>query len=145
MLSLRIVILHHTTRQGSHYDWLMEDPHALVQATDDAQASLWAARVEQPPWLWRGDRRQLLTPLVPHRRHYLQYQGPISAGRGSVKRVACGVFHPICWTPGLLRLQIHWQSPESCPPMLVEVALAADSNWFVIDTSATGIITPPVQ
>lgn len=147
MLSLQIVILHHTTGQGSHYDWLMEEPPSSKQTSKqtsaDSQSLLWAARVDQPPWLWRGDRKQTLTPLVPHRRRYLHYQGPISAGRGSVKRVARGLFHPICWTPGLLRLQIHWQSPAHCVPMLAEVTTTAQWSGFVANASPPGIIAPP--
>lgn len=34
-------------------------------------------------------------PLAAHRRHFLDYEGPISGGRGEVRRWDCGGYEPI--------------------------------------------------
>jgi hypothetical protein len=74
----RSVLLEHTTADGSvHLDWLIEQPglpveHRLIAfrcSTDPAGG---------PPWT--GER------LPDHRAFYLEYEGPISGGRGVVRR-----------------------------------------------------------
>ena len=90
MRHFRTVILHHTSRHGSHYDWLLEDP---------AQPGglLWAARVIHASDAWLSMGAFTLQPIAPHRRRYLSYEGPISGGRGQVRRVDEGVFVPRLW------------------------------------------------
>jgi hypothetical protein len=87
---LRFVILHHTGCDRPHWDWFFEESQALVG---------W--RVYHDP------TRQAKDGLVlfrqgDHRKHYLDYEGPLSAGRGQVRRVAAGVYRltarqPDCW------------------------------------------------
>jgi hypothetical protein len=93
-MRLRTVLLKHTLSDGSwHYDWLIEraagagaaesafagepDPRVLMSfrtmvRVDEATTPFEAVRVED------------------HRRSYLDYEGPISGGRGEVVRVAAG-------------------------------------------------------
>lgn len=140
---LKTVILHHVTRTGSHYDWLMEDP----SQHGNPDALLWTARMDQPPWLWRADQKQSLVPIAPHRRHYLTWQGPIGQGplgedRGSVKRVAQGRFFAPMWTPSRRLLHIQWDyaiaspaSPTAALPsytMRIEVNLSSHSSAFIL-------------
>lgn len=75
----RSVLLEHATADGSvHLDWLIERPgladeHRLIAfrcSTDPAPG---------PPWI--GER------LPDHRAVYLEYEGPISGGRGVVRRL----------------------------------------------------------
>lgn len=75
----RSVLLEHTTADGCvHFDWLIERPGLVVEhrliafrcSTDPADG---------PPW--DGER------LPDHRADYLEYQGPISGGRGVVRRL----------------------------------------------------------
>ena len=42
--------------------------------------------------VWPVAGRTRLTPLDPHRAAYLDYEGPVSGGQGSVRRVAGGTF-----------------------------------------------------
>lgn len=128
MRLLKTVILEHITREGCHYDWLMEDP------TAGPQALLWTARVQLAPEKWRTGHQQILTPINPHRRAYLTYQGPISQDRGSVKRVAQGRFLAPLWTPAQRLLNIHWQEQTPlCPhqKMQVQIHLSQTTGSFV--------------
>jgi len=80
------VLLKHTTPDGqSHFDWLLEQPN------DPGEHRMIAFRCAQDPLpicppdtgksAWSGER------LPDHRAHYIRYQGPISDGRGNVRRV----------------------------------------------------------
>lgn len=82
MLNLPTVILHHALRDGEHYDWLFARPGGV--------RSLVSFRVDRAPWQWSGAARLRLTPLADHRWAYLRYEGPISRGRGVVRRVDAG-------------------------------------------------------
>ncbi|MEM9415317.1 MAG: hypothetical protein AAGA29_07565 [Planctomycetota bacterium] len=89
MTTHRFAILEHTTGQGVHHDLLIEDPALDDTLHDDAHA-LRAWRVDPHPQHWATLETITLTPLPHHRRRYLTYEGPISADRGSVRRVAQG-------------------------------------------------------
>ncbi len=102
MQSLPTVLLHHTTRTGSHYDWLLTDPR-------DPQGKLWTARCELPSEHWLGAGRLALEPIQPHRRVYLTYQGPITGGRGSVQRIDEGTFVPRLWTQSRIVIELNFQ------------------------------------
>lgn len=75
----RTVLLEHTTPDGGvHLDWLIERPGI------DAEHRLIAFRCTDDPTTrsaWVGER------LPDHRARYLEYEGPISGNRGSVRRV----------------------------------------------------------
>ncbi|MGD0462689.1 MAG: hypothetical protein ABSB74_09380 [Tepidisphaeraceae bacterium] len=78
MPSLRYVVLQHSQIDVPHYDLMIE----LAPGSDLAT--------------WRGphwppEANDEFTPLPLHRRHYLQYEGPISDNRGKVLRVASGI------------------------------------------------------
>jgi len=76
----RCVLLRHTLPNGdSHLDWMIEVDHGplvsfrvAIGVNPLADLSFQAERI--------GD----------HRREYLDYQGPISGGRGGVVRIATG-------------------------------------------------------
>ncbi len=75
---LRYVVLHHTGFEQPHFDLMLE-------------AELGSERLltwRTPAWPLREGMR--LIRLGPHRRGYLDYQGPVSRGRGEVRRVAQG-------------------------------------------------------
>lgn len=75
-MSTRFTVLHHTGLAQPHFDLLLEAaPDQLLLAFRLMQWPAVAERVER---------------LADHRRIYLDYEGPISGGRGSVRRVCTG-------------------------------------------------------
>jgi hypothetical protein len=77
--ALRYVVLRHDGIPDPHFDLMFE-------LQPGAPLTTWRSP------LWPIDRRVILTPLPPHRRDYLDYEGPVSGGRGYVTRVAFGSF-----------------------------------------------------
>ncbi len=102
MHRLRATLLQHETRSGRHFDLLIEDP----TLGPPRLAPLWAARVSLPPAAWVAAGVLRLVPLPPHRRIYLDYQGPLTGGRGRVSRVASGHAVPRLWTAGRIEMSL---------------------------------------
>lgn len=75
--NLRYVVLHHTGHGEAHFDLMLET---------EPERALWTFRA--PDWPIRS--RVELAPLPDHRRAYLEYEGPVSGGRGQVRRVEAG-------------------------------------------------------
>jgi hypothetical protein len=87
----RFVLLEHRW-QGVHWDLMLECEGAL---------RTWA--IDQP--IVAG----ALLParaLADHRLAYLDHEGEISRGRGSVRRVDRGVFESIVWDPERVRVRL---------------------------------------
>lgn len=78
----RFVVLEHAGN-GIHWDVMLERDNAL---------ETWA--IDQPlqPGTELPARR-----LAAHRIAYLDYEGPISRGRGNVRRVAGGIYQLLAW------------------------------------------------
>lgn len=75
--SRRFVVLRHEGVAEPHFDLLIESrPEGLLET--------WRSLV------WPIDEKTPLVHLPPHRRVYLDYEGPISNDRGSVRRVESG-------------------------------------------------------
>ena len=74
---LRYVVLHHTGVADPHYDVMIENAPGSNLRT--WRSPTWPLQNETP-----------LAPLTDHRRDYLDYEGNVSGGRGSVSRVAAG-------------------------------------------------------
>ena len=91
----RTVVLRHDLPDGSHhYDWLIEPMCPAAATTGDALADpddrvLIAWRLPDPPSSVHG-KATAADRLPPHRRLYLDYEGPISGHRGEVRRIAGG-------------------------------------------------------
>jgi hypothetical protein len=102
----RMVLLEHTLPSGStHYDWMFEHP-------DVAGGPLISFRLSDRPDLAARGHRIRSERLGDHRRAYLDYEGPLSANRGSVKRLAHGLLLSLAETPTSLRLTLRWdQAP----------------------------------
>ena len=73
------VVLHHAGYGEAHFD--------LMLAVDENGPLLTWRLFEWPPIAATE-----YTPLPPHRRHYLTYEGDVSNDRGHVRRVANGVY-----------------------------------------------------
>ena len=83
---VRFVVLHHTGVADPHFDLMYEQHPGSALTT-------W--RIPE----WPPEQYVPATPLAEHRRDYLDYEGPVSNNRGSVKRVAAGT----CRIEALLR------------------------------------------
>lgn len=85
----RFVILHHETPEGherpAHWDLMFEVPGALVA---------WALAEEPSSGKTISAER-----LADHRLAYLDYEGPVSQGRGTVTRWDWGDYTPQCTLP----------------------------------------------
>ncbi|MEM7812538.1 MAG: hypothetical protein AAF532_13775 [Planctomycetota bacterium] len=84
----RFVLLRHD-HPFEHYD-LMLEPEGDPPPDGDEARDLVTYRL--PPRLPTGGQTVPATPLPPHRRAYLWYEGPTRSGGGSVTRLAEGVY-----------------------------------------------------
>lgn len=90
----RTVILRHHLPDGTHhFDWLLEpaDPqvsHAAERVDDPNERVLIAWRLTA--WPIPVGSSIAAERLPPHRRLYLDYQGPIPGNRGTIRQVAAG-------------------------------------------------------
>ncbi len=92
---VRFVILEHRWN-GIHWDVLIEYPDQ-----PDGPLATWAVDGVIRPGLEQPARR-----LPDHRRVYLEYEGPVSGGRGEVRRVAQGNASAQIWTEALVELDV---------------------------------------
>jgi len=133
----RSVLLEHATPDGgSHLDWMIERPgagddpdeHRLItfRCRADPLAHAADARPTRPPWT--GDR------LPDHRAVYLDYEGPISGDRGSVRRLwstACEVLEE---TDHRLRIKI--RHPTSTRELGLDLSRRPSGAWAFSDTES---------
>src|SRR5438270_13660234 len=84
----RFVVLEHKWN-GMHWDFMIED---------DGRLRTWA--IDAPPVT---GKELPARALHDHRLDYLTYEGPVSGGRGSVRRVDGGAFHGLEWGPHRVR------------------------------------------
>lgn len=92
----RWVLLKHTLSDGdSHFDWLLEDP-------SDPHGPLISFRLDAD-LIWPPIGPFDALRIQPHRRTYLDYQGPVSGNRGHVVRIVAGE-SPIVSSPQSIRI-----------------------------------------
>ena len=75
---LKFVVLHHTGVDEPHYDLMFEATPGDTLCT--FRLNEWP--IAESPTI------QLATELEPHRREYLEYEGPVAGNRGEVRRMA---------------------------------------------------------
>lgn len=93
MLPLQYVVLRHEGIADPHYDLMVETSSGSALAT---------FRIDRWP-VAEGDA---LSRIGDHRRDYLNYEGPISGGRGSVRCVQRGTFRFEHLSPDRWRLRL---------------------------------------
>jgi hypothetical protein len=77
--ALRFVVLYHDGIDAPHFDLMLETSSGSALATWRSPA-------------WPITESLALEQLANHRREYLDYEGEISGGRGSVRRIAAGTY-----------------------------------------------------
>lgn len=121
-----VLLLHDVPRsdselgqRGTHWDLMLED-----------QDFLWTWALPQlPPGLIEAAQR-----LPNHRSLYLEYEGELSNGRGSVSKVASGEYQRLKGEPTYdFRLIVDW--PEK--KMVVRFQ-QTDNDYWRIDWSSAG-------
>ena len=95
---LRYVVLRHEDVPEPHFDLMFESESGGDLAT-------WRSPV------WPLQDQTKLVHLGEHRRAYLEFEGPISGGRGQVRRVAAGNFRWVM--KGRLLTIIQLLAPQS--------------------------------
>ena len=90
----RYVILEHDWPER-HWDFMLEAGDGL---------RTW--RLATPP---RPGEAVAAQALADHRRHYLDYEGPVSGGRGCVTRWDAGVFAWLVDEPGRVTVELNGQ------------------------------------
>ncbi|MCA9304316.1 MAG: hypothetical protein KC996_09355 [Phycisphaerales bacterium] len=95
-----VVLLHSTPDGGHHFDWMVEQP------TPGIEHRLMTWRCGQSPAEWGWDGR--CERIEMHREAYLHYEGAISGGRGSVRRIARGEVLEQRLTAEDVDLSIRW-------------------------------------
>jgi hypothetical protein len=87
----RFVLLEHTWN-GVHWDFMLEVGEVLrTWAIDAAIVS---------------GQNLTARALSDHRKVYLDYEGPISGDRGSVRRVDAGTFRVLIWEQDHVRVEV---------------------------------------
>ncbi|MFK7788663.1 MAG: hypothetical protein AB8C95_04090 [Phycisphaeraceae bacterium] len=126
MQLLQTAIIEHTTPDGVHHDWLIEDP--TLQNPKAKNARLWTARVAPPPHEWAKIKRFDLTVIPPHRRIYLDYQGPVSGNRGRVQRRAKGSCYAKLWTADRIVMSMQCDAVE----LDLDLIRQAGDHWAAV-------------
>lgn len=122
MTERRTVLLLHRQSSGHHYDWMLEDPTAPPGA-----GRLITFGMGSPVDQWPTERVVGATRLADHRRAYLEYEGPLTRGRGQVERVEEGVFRTRLWLRGRFVADLHMGGLKA----MVEAAHVAGQRWQV--------------
>ena len=121
----RFVLLRHETPPGyvraTHLDLMLEWGPSL---------RTWAL-AELPS----ADKCVVAEELSPHRREYLDYEGEVSTGRGSVVRVAAGQFRILDQQPVLVRLRL--ESPTWTVTLEMVRSATSPAHW------TASLVSPP--
>jgi hypothetical protein len=111
---LRFAVLRHEGIADPHFD-------LLVEVNRERMLLAWRC----PQWPPQGE--VVLHRLPDHRRIYLTYEGPVSAGRGSVTRVAAGQCRMLAQTPAHLKLKL----VENSRAATFSLAHQTDDRWLL--------------
>ena len=116
------VQLRHTLPDGTaHIDWMIAPDHA---GRDHLVTFRSPGRIDE---LAPGSSLAL-ERLHDHRPAYLTYEGPVSGGRGSVRRVGQGRITAWLRDPDRWRLSVAW---DARPPQHLGVRRVDDGSWLV--------------
>lgn len=113
----RFVILEHRWN-GVHWD-LMLERDGVLRTWAVAEAIV-------------AGRNLPARALADHRLHYLDYEGAISGGRGSVRRVDSGTYQSSLWTSETVRFRLEGTQVAGAAVLFrIESGLADEPfSWF---------------
>lgn len=103
-------------RNGPHWDLMLERPgsdleHRLATWSLSRLPMTWALAVGLPVGVAESATQLVPAEALPdHRARYLDYEGVVSGGRGTVTQVAGGAIHWLELTPSRVRVSLF--SPE---------------------------------
>lgn len=140
MRKLRLVLLRHLSSQGDHYDLMLEEPAGTesgAAGTPDGERStegpddrvLVTFRVESPFWEWESGAPLTMRRLGAHRRVYLTFEGEISGGRGSVRRVVEGFAVAMEWSDDRAVLKVEWARGAICGGGTLTLKQTVGDQW----------------
>jgi hypothetical protein len=132
----RTVQLRHDLPDGSwHIDWMIE----LEQGGGGLATFRLPRRVDD---LCAGESVEALR-LEDHRRAYLDYEGPVSGGRGTVRRLASGRISRFGEGAGHWLLDVEWD-PRRRQRLCLHRAAGDTPRWVVqaLDDDASGAGLP---
>jgi hypothetical protein len=121
----RYVVLRHEGILEPHFDLMIEP---------NSQAQLWTWRCAA----WPLTVGAVLERLPDHRREFLDYEGPLSGGRGTVRRVEAGTQAAVLWTshPPSLRIEFRGARNQRVELENEWVDQRDTGRWRVINLSA---------
>ena len=120
----RIVLLEHRTPDGgSHFDWLLAPDEGRYDADDRV---LIAFRVSMRLDIHASEESFEALRIADHRWLYLAYEGELTDGRGSVRRLAQGIWTPTLIEQGCIAGTMEWDGGFQG---LVEGRLIGDDRW----------------
>lgn len=118
-----VVLLHQpgvasTRGAKSHYDWMFES---------EGQLLTWATAPMEPGIESIQVNDSIVTccePLPPHRLAYLDYEGEVSGGRGSVTRLLAGRYAMKRFGDDIFEAELSW--PQSMPSGITAEEMSSD-------------------
>lgn len=113
----RFVVLQHDHPERLHWDFMLDEGQTLATwalATPPAYEQLLPAR-----------------SLAPHRREYLDYEGPVSQGRGTVTRWDEGGFEWIKKGDDLVVVQLNGRKLVGLLSLERKPHLSGDFCWYL--------------
>lgn len=113
------VILLHTGCGEDHFDLMLDPGQGRRLATWRCGVGCLSLRPGEAAVVRR---------LADHRRAYLTYEGPVSGGRGMVRRVARGTYETLDDQPGRLVVRL---DAEGKPPARLELTQAEGDRWVI--------------
>ncbi len=97
-----VILWHEPAKGEAHFDWMLS---TKLQPTSDDDPCLITHRTSLMPMQAVGVFEA--HPIQPHRAKYLWYEGPLSCGRGSVRRVWAGTASLEIDRTGLLLVEMY--------------------------------------
>ena len=108
----RFVLLEHRWN-GVHWDFMLE--------TDEGPLRTWSLDSEVA-----SGRDIQARGLPDHRPFYLEYQGKVSGGRGTVRRIDEGTYERLVWTDDLVRIRL--EGNQLFGPVELRRAVSGDDS-----------------